>query len=359
MTLATHPRMMSFYGVVEDRHDPMKIGRVRVRIHGIHTADKKLIATPDLPWAQVLLPTTSAGMSGFGTQHGLVEGSTVFGFFRDESQQNPIITGTVAGIPLEGRKVDVFGKEVARDTDYGFSDPRRIGKGVLAYDGTIDGVATTENPNRTWGLEVGLDDSPQIPESVTVDYYGKGSSITEPTTKETPYYPLEFGVSDVDADARGDNTYEYGYRNRDFSILFGGNKLIRTKAEPVYPFNKTLKTESGHLLELDDTVGAERIAIEHRSGTFHSIEPDGSQMTQVVNDQYTVICKDNEVHIGGKVNIVIMGDSNIKTYGDATLDIGGDAKITVEKTTAIESKENLSVVAPEISLNAGIIKLNS
>ena len=132
-----------------------------------------------------------------------------------------------------------------------------------------------------------------------------------------------------------------------------------TKAKPVYPFNKTLKTESGHLLELDDTVGAERIAVAHRSGTFHSIEPDGSQMTQVVNDQYTVICKDNEVHIGGKVNVVIMGDATFDVGGDATLDIGGDAKITVEKTTAIESKENLSVVAPEISLNAGIIKLNS
>ena len=345
MTQQAHPRMMSFYGVVEDRHDPMKLGRVRVRIHGIHTEDKALIATPDLPWASVLLPTTSAGMSGFGTQHGLVEGSTVFGFFRDESQQNPIITGTVAGIPLEGRKVDVFGKEVARDTDYGFSDPRRIGKGLDAYDGTIDGVATTENPNRTWGLEVGLDDSPQIPESVTVDYYGKGSTITEPTTKETPYYPLEFGVSDVDIHARGEITYA----DRDFSLL--DNMSYVTKAKPVYPFNKTLKTESGHLLELDDTVGAERIAVAHRSGTFHSIEPDGSQMTRVVNDQYTVICKDNEVHIGGKVNVVIMGD--------ATLDIGGDAKITVEKTTAIESKENLSVVAPEISLNAGIIKLNS
>ena len=355
MTQQAHPRMMSFYGVVEDRHDPMKLGRVRVRIHGIHTEDKALIATPDLPWASVLLPTTSAGMSGFGTQHGLVEGSTVFGFFRDESQQNPIITGTVAGIPLEGRKVDVFGKEVARDADYGFSDPRRIGKGVLAYDGTIDGVATTENPNRTWGLEVGLDDSPQIPESVTLNYYPRtdkdtnktleASTITEPTTKETPYYPLEFGVSDVDIHARGEITYA----DRDFSLL--DNMSYVTKAKPVYPFNKTLKTESGHLLELDDTVGAERIAVAHRSGTFHSIEPDGSQMTRVVNDQYTVICKDNEVHIGGKVNVVIMGD--------ATLDIGGDAKITVEKTTAIESKENLSVVAPEISLNAGIIKLNS
>ena len=37
-----------FYGVVEDRHDPLKIGRVRVRIHGYHTHDKQMISTPDL-----------------------------------------------------------------------------------------------------------------------------------------------------------------------------------------------------------------------------------------------------------------------------------------------------------------------
>jgi hypothetical protein len=348
MSQQIHPSMMSFYGVVEDRHDPMKIGRVRVRIHGIHNADKTQIATPDLPWAQVLLPTTSAGLSGFGTQHGLVEGSTVFGFFRDSSQQNPIITGTVAGIPQEGWKVDVTGKEVARSVETGFNDPRRVGKGISAYTDTIDGVATTENPNRSWGLEVGLDESPQIPESVTIDYFGLGSTITEPSTKETPYYPLEFGVSDVDADARGDNTYEYGYRDRNFSILFGGNRLIQTKAEPVYPFNKTLKTESGHLLELDDTVGAERIAVEHRSGTFHSIEPDGSQMTQVVNDQYTVICKDNEVHIGGKVNVVIMGDSNIKTYGDVKLKGYGNGEIDVTGTMDIKSGENMTIQSAKV-----------
>ena len=347
--------MMSFYGVVEDRHDPMKLGRVRVRIHGIHTEDKALIATPDLPWASVLLPTTSAGMSGFGTQHGLVEGSTVFGFFRDETQQNPIVTGTVAGIPQEYWKTDITGKGVGRSVEVGFNDPRRSGKGVLAYDGTIDGVATTENPNRGWGLEVGLDDSPQIPESVSLNYYPKtdketgktleASTITEPSTKETPYYPLEFGVSDVDIHARGEQTYA----DRDFSLL--DNMSYVTKAKPVYPFNKTLKTESGHLLELDDTVGAERISVAHRSGTFHSIEPDGSQMTRIVNDQYTVICKDNEVHIGGKVNVMILGD--------ATFDVGGDAKINVAKTTEVDSKGNLSVIAPEISLNAGIIKLNS
>ena len=105
------------------------------------------------------------------------------------------------------------------------------------------------------------------------------------------------------------------------------------------------------MLEIDDTLDAERIAVEHRSGTFHEIHPDGSQVTRVVNDNYTVVCKDDEVYVGGKVNV--------KVLGDATFDVGGDAKITVTKTTAIESKGNLSVVAPQISLDGTVIKLNS
>ena len=80
--------MEYFYGIVEDRQDPLMVGRVRVRIHGIHTDDKLLIATADLPWCQVILPTTSAGLSGLGTGHGLVEGSTVFGYFRDKAKQD-------------------------------------------------------------------------------------------------------------------------------------------------------------------------------------------------------------------------------------------------------------------------------
>ena len=52
--------MMKFwYGIVEDRQDPLKIGRVRVRVHGVHTHMKEQIATPDFPWAQVLHPTSS------------------------------------------------------------------------------------------------------------------------------------------------------------------------------------------------------------------------------------------------------------------------------------------------------------
>ena len=68
-----------FPGVVENRKDPLQLGRYQVRIVGIHSSDKNLLPTKDLPWATPFLGTTSAGVSGVGaTPTGLVEGSSVF-----------------------------------------------------------------------------------------------------------------------------------------------------------------------------------------------------------------------------------------------------------------------------------------
>ena len=41
-----------FVGVVEDRNDPQKLGRVRVRCLGYHTADRIALPTSDLPLGQ-------------------------------------------------------------------------------------------------------------------------------------------------------------------------------------------------------------------------------------------------------------------------------------------------------------------
>ena len=73
-----------FVGVVESREDPSQLGRVQVRVLGIHTDNKTSIPTEDLPWATVMQPTTSSANSGIGTSPSfIIEGSWVVGFFMD------------------------------------------------------------------------------------------------------------------------------------------------------------------------------------------------------------------------------------------------------------------------------------
>ena len=88
-------------GVVEDRQDPLKLGRCRVRIIGYHIDNKAMLPTQDLPWAFPMQPIISAANSGKGiTPLGPLEGTWVIGFFADGSEcQQPIMMGTVGGIP--------------------------------------------------------------------------------------------------------------------------------------------------------------------------------------------------------------------------------------------------------------------
>lgn len=99
--------MNFYYGIVENRSDPLRLGRCQVRVVGLHTHDKSQLPTADLPWAVPLQPVTSAAMNGIGfSPLGPVEGSSVVIMFADEDQQQPIILGTVGGIPSLPAPVD-------------------------------------------------------------------------------------------------------------------------------------------------------------------------------------------------------------------------------------------------------------
>ena len=88
-------------GVVEDRKDPLKLGRVKVRILGYHFADLQTLPTADLPWAMPMQPILSAANSGVGDAPvGPVEGTWCIGFFADGADcQQPIVMGTIGAIP--------------------------------------------------------------------------------------------------------------------------------------------------------------------------------------------------------------------------------------------------------------------
>ena len=73
-----------FFGTVINAQPPVGLeGRVKVRINGVHNPNTTEIPEKDLPWAQVLIPTTEGGISGYGKIPQLLAGSFVFGVFLD------------------------------------------------------------------------------------------------------------------------------------------------------------------------------------------------------------------------------------------------------------------------------------
>lgn len=91
---------MIYYGVVENRLDPLQLGRCQVRVMSKHTADKTILPTDLLPWAIPMQSITSAAMNGIGQSPvGPVPGTWVLVIYQDEDCQQPIMIGTVGGIP--------------------------------------------------------------------------------------------------------------------------------------------------------------------------------------------------------------------------------------------------------------------
>lgn len=88
-----------FIGTVLNVNDPLKLGRVQVRIYGVHTGNDIDIPLSDLPWAQVVVPVTEGGSSGIGTNVGIKVKAQVYGIFLDGSHsQLPLVLGSIPKI---------------------------------------------------------------------------------------------------------------------------------------------------------------------------------------------------------------------------------------------------------------------
>jgi len=96
-----------------------------------------------------------------------------------------------------------------------------------------------------------------------------------------------------------------------------------------YPYNKVQETESGHIMEFDDTPASERINIEHRTGTFLEMMPNGSQLNKVMGDRYTITEMNDKVIVKGNVDVVIKGARTVNIEGHCNLTVDGDMKTTV------------------------------
>ncbi len=96
-----------------------------------------------------------------------------------------------------------------------------------------------------------------------------------------------------------------------------------------YPYNHTYETESGHLQEFDDTPGYERMHRYHRAGTFEEIDSNGTKVTRVIGDNYTIIDRNGSIHIKGECNLTVDGNVNIFVRSDANIEVSGNARMEV------------------------------
>ena len=323
-------------GVVEDRHDPLLLGRCRVRILGYHTDNKEEgigIPTEHLPWATASQPITSAAMSGVGTTPmGPVEGTWVFGFFRDgKNAQEPVMMSTFGGIPEE-----------PADNKLGFNDPN----GVYPREGDLNIPDTNRLATGNSFIPVGTEDGEDAP---SLKYKRKSRHLGVPTALAGDMSTTIPNVAEADLSSE---IYDFSPWNEP-NPRYGGTDTSSTKylgsvtMSSLYPFNHVRMSESGHVEEWDDTENSERLHRYHRKGTFEEIQPDGTRVVKVVANDYEIVIGNKDVLISGVCNVTIEGDCRLLYQSDLVQEVYGDYHLHVhgDKRTKIHGNEATEVLA--------------
>jgi hypothetical protein len=254
-----------FIGVVENRIDERLEGRVQVRAFGIHGTVND-IPSEDLPWAIPIMGSYDANTPPPPLN------SWVFGFFLDgRDAQQPMILGL---IPTQMTQV---------------------------VNPEVNG----------WGA---------IPPT-DADLLSQGSR------------PEDFGQPSQSRLMRGENIEETYVLNQEMnrlkSVSAAGSSDLNwsepsTAYNSQYPFNRVIETAGGHSIELDDTPGAERIMIYHKSGSFVQIDTNGTKTDKSMGDKYEINHRNQHVYIGGRSLVTIQGDSHVLVNGNKTEEITGD-----------------------------------
>ena len=280
-----------FIGVVEDRADPEKAGRVRVRCLGYHSSKTEDIPTKDLPWASVIMPVTAGANSGIGmSPHFLIEGTWVVGFFRDPAKQEPVIMGA------------------------------------------LPGVNTSETSNFT------------IAASSAVGGYSTSGGFKDPNEK----YPSELYIKKPDTNLLAQESVDtHASKDLKHTLTADWTTATGTASHPAstqssakYPTNHVFETESGHYVEFDDTAGNERIHLFHKKGTYIEIDSSGNVIIKTVGNVTNIVAGNMDTYVAKNYNISVGGSMGVWVKEMITEKFDGGRKTTITGTETLEvSKE--------------------
>jgi hypothetical protein len=288
-----------FVGVVEDRADPEKAGRVRVRCLGYHSANIQEIPKDDLPWASVMMPVTAGANSGIGfSPHFLLEGTWVVGFFRDPAKQEPVIIGALPGV------------NTTKTTNFTIAASSKVGGYSGSSTTSAPPAAATSaggfiDPNSKYPTELYLDKS-------DTNLLAQESADTHPS-RSVKDAPESWSTASGDAE-----------------------QPATTQESAKYPSNHVFETESGHYVEFDDTAGNERIHLFHKKGTFIEIDSSGNMIIKTVGNVTNIVAGNMDVYVKGNYSVSAGGNIDIYAGKNLTEKVDGNRLTTIKGTETIE-----------------------
>lgn len=490
--------MKLYTGCVENRQDPLKLGRCQVRVVGLHNHDKTQLKTEDLPWAYPMQPVTSAAMSGIGhSPVGPVEGTWVVIMFRDDDEQQPIILGSIGGIPQSQGTIDYDDDSMILKQDGylpGSEEQTITGENgttavnssserqeeevglnpASSYTPSADAISlikqyeglkltSYQDTGGVWTIGYGTTSINGVPvqpgqtitEAQANEYltshlttsvspiinsktkapitqsmydalccftYNLGSGnfskstllkelnagkyndaatmfsdwtkddgvvlpglvrrrgsekdlflkngvpnvsgeLTPPVSETTPVdsstsssglktassqamtlgfrdpkgkYPLYLNEPDTNKLARHEDIKKTIVRKKELArekgVISAFNVTWDQSPIPynsLYPYNHVFMSESGHVMEFDDTPNSERVHIYHKTGTYTEIDSNGTEVKRIVGDKYEVLERNGHLYVKGSVDVTIDGNHNVKINNAMNVEVIGDVKMHV------------------------------
>ena len=176
----------------------------------------------------------------------------------------------------------------------------------------------------------------------------------------TQTYPRKeyYNIASTNLAARGLKTNEVYVGGGDVQLNLDIEDLPPSK----YPLNQVRETATGHVTEIDDTPGRERMLFKHRTGSGVDMRPDGTIIVSTKyntiqitgNDHKVLVSGDGDIfyqgnlrlHVSGDMDVEVGGNYNLKVHGDKREDIRGNyqQKVSQNHETSITGDKSKFVV---------------
>jgi hypothetical protein len=260
----------------------------------------------------------------------------VVGFFQDGADaQMPVIIGTLPGIP----------DELATKVEKG-DDDKYPGKGFQDYKNAnypkykeTDVNRLAVNSKIASGPHSDVEDNPHS--SLTIRRADRDLAVGTAQVDGVPG-----GVAIIPEDLDTDNGGKWDEPT--------------TPYDATYPYNHVYESEGGHIREMDDTPSKERIHERHSSGSGYEIHPDGSKVTRVKKDNYTIVSNDDYAHIQGTSRTTIDEGVRVRVNADGiegnnyNIEVGQGSNVNVEVNGG-----NINLTTLGTGQDAGDININA